>query len=498
MQVLDEISRSLGEFLLLPGLTTEECTPVGVDLSAPLVRHPAGQEAPLRAALPVCSAIMEAVSSPRLAAALAAAGGIGFIHQNQPAGSQADDVRRVKRQGTGFPGSGLHVKPTAALGEVTARLTAAGHDVAAVTSDGSPAGTFLGLIVLGDLQHEGQQPGLTAGARMRPAAGLVTAPPPACLPEADALLDDNPGIPALPVVGAGGQLISLALRRDRALRGQFASPGLDAGQRFLVGAGVNTRDYEDRVPALVEAGADLLCIDSSDGFSVWQQKTLEFTARKYGGQVHVGAGNVVDGRGFRYLAECGAAFVKVGVGGGSICITRSQKGIGRGQASALMDVVRERDAYARETGVYVPVCCDGGLLSDYHMAIALAMGADFIMLGRYFARTEESPSQLVEAGGRLYKEYWGEGSQRARNAARYGQQEEGIAFPEGVDGLVPYAGSLFDNVAATAAKLRATMVSCGATTLRAFHESAVLTVVSPASYAQNTAEVLVREGGAAS
>jgi IMP dehydrogenase len=171
---------------------------------------------------------------------------------------------------------------------------------------------------------------------------------------------------------------------------------------------VNSRDYSERIPALVAAGTDLLCLDSSDGFSVWQRRTLEFARSAYGDAVPVGAGNIVDGRGFRYLAEAGAAFVKVGIGGGSICTTREQKGIGRGQASALLDVVRERDAYAAETGVYVPVCCDGGLLTDYHLAIALALGADFIMLGRYFARLDESPSRKVRVGGQLYKEYWSE------------------------------------------------------------------------------------------
>jgi IMP dehydrogenase len=287
----------------------------------------------------------------------------------------------------------------------------------------------------------------------------------------------------------GGGVIS----PDGELHKRFSGESVDGEKRFLVGAGINTRDHEDRVPALVEAGADLLCIDSSDGYSVWQQKTLGFARRTYGDQVYVGAGNVVDGRAFRFLADAGAAFVKVGIGGGSICITRDQKGIGRGQASALIDVVRERDAYAAQTGVYVPVCCDGGLLTDYHMAIALALGADFIMLGRYFARLDESPSRKVRVGGQLYKEYWGEGSQRARNAARYGQHEDELSFPEGVDGLVPYAGSLYDNVAGTAAKLAATMVSCGATSLRAFHESATLVMVSQASYAQNAAEVLLRD-----
>jgi IMP dehydrogenase len=384
------------------------------------------------------------------------------------------------------------VKPSATLGEVAALLRGAGQDVAVVTSDGTADGTFLGLIGEDDFHPQRHQLDLPARERMRPAADLVTAPSSISLQDANTLLWDR-HLHVLPVIEEDGRLASLVLRRDYLLHKRFANESVDSQKRFLVAAGINTRDYEDRVPALVDAGADLLCIDSSDGHTVWQAKTLMFARDKYGDQVHVGAGNVVDGHGFRHLADAGASFVKVGIGGGSICITRDQKGIGRGQASALLDVVAARDNYAEKTGAYVPVCCDGGVLSDKDMTIALAMGADFIMMGRYFARLEESPSGKVTVRGQVYKEYWGEGSSRARNAARYGQHEEDIAFPEGVDGLVPYAGSLADNVAVTAAKLKATMVSCGAVTLREFHESAVLTVISPASYAQNTAEVQLRD-----
>lgn len=492
MKIIDEVSRSLNEYLLIPNLTTEDCSPENVDLTAPLVRYPVGAQSPLTIALPLCSAIMEAVSSPQMAIALAQTGGIGFIHQNQSVADQAEDVRGVKRHKAGFRHSDLNVKPSATLGEVTALLRSAGRDVAAVTDDGTADGVFLGLIGLDDFHPQRHPLDLPVTDRMRKAAELVTAPTSISLQEANSLLWDR-RLHVLPIVGAGGRLASLVLRRDYELHKRFASESVDDRKRFLVGAGVNSRDYAERIPALVEAGADLLCLDSSDGFSVWQRRTLEFARRTYGDTVHVGAGNVVDGRASRYLADAGAAFVKVGIGGGSICITRDQKGIGRGQASALMDVVRERDEYAAQTGVYVPVCCDGGLLTDYHMAIALALGADFIMLGRYFARVDESPSRKVRVSGQLYKEYWGEGSHRARNAARYDQHEESLAFPEGVDGLVPYAGSLYDNVAVTTAKLKATMISCGSTSLRAFHESATLVTVSPASYAQNTAEVLLRD-----
>jgi len=492
-KILPEVSRTLNEYLLVPNLTDEDCTSDNVDLSTPIVRHPIGAAAPLQIATPLVSAIMQAVSSPRLAIALAQTGGLSFIHQNQSVEDQAATVGAVKRHKAGFRHSDINTKPTATLGEVSRLLQVAERDIAVVTDDGTPTGVFVGLISTSDFHPQRHNLNDTVESRMRPAGGLTVAPPTISLSDANTLIWDH-RLDLLPIVTANGHLASIVLRRDYELHKQFRNESIDAEKRFRVGAGINTRDYRDRIPALVEAGADVLCIDSSDGYSVWQQRTLCHAVEDLGGVVPVGAGNVVDGRGFRYLADAGAAFVKVGIGGGSICITRDQKGIGRGQASALIDVVAERDRYAEQTGTYVPVCCDGGLLADYHMAIALALGADFIMLGRYFARFDESPSNVVNLDGQMYKEYWGEGSQRARNVARYDQGETELPFEEGVDGYVPYAGSLYPNVARTTAKLRATMVSCGATTLRTFHEDAVLVQVSQQSYQQNGAEVRLRNG----
>lgn len=497
MKILDELSRTLNEFLLLPDLTTTDCLPDNVDLSVPLVRHPVGEASPIRMATPLTSAIMAAVSSPRLAIALAQCGGLSFVHQNQPVAAQAEMVAAVKRHKAGFRFSDVNIKPTATLGEVTALLEPAERDVAVVTDDGSPHGLFLGLISTDDFHPRRHDLHDSVESRMRPAAELVTAPPTISLRDANALIWDH-RLDVLPIVDGAGLLRSIVLRRDYELHKRFRNESIDAEKRFRVGAGVNTHDYRERIPALVAAGADLLCIDSSDGFSVWQADTLRFVRDTYGDSVRIGAGNVVDGRAFRFLAEAGADFVKVGIGGGSSCTTREQKGIGRGQASALIDVVAARDEYAEETGDYVPVCCDGGLLTDSHMAIALALGADFVMLGRYFARFDESPSSLVKVGGQFFKEYWGEGSARARNVARY---EHGggsrLVFEEGVDGYVPWAGSLYDNVDTTLAKLKATMISCGATSLPDFHARAVLVPVSQQSFLQNSAEIQLRDRPAA-
>lgn len=491
VRIVDDVSRTLSEFLLVPNLTTPECSPSNIELTTPLVKHRVGEQSSIQLAVPLTSAIMQAISSPKMAISIAQTGGISFIHHNQSIESQTEMVSSVKRHKAGFRYSEINVKLSTTLGEVTQLLPGAEREFAAVTEDGSPNGFFLGLISTRDFHPKRHRLDDTVESRMRHVDELVTALPSISLPEANSLLWDQ-HLDVLPIVTDEGFLKSIVLRRDYELHKTFRNETIDDDKRFRVGAGVNTHDYRERIPTLLAAGADVLCIDSSDGFSVWQKETIEF-AKTISEGVLIGAGNVVDGRAFRYLAEAGADFVKVGIGGGSICITRDQKGIGRGQASALMDVVRERDLFAEKTGYYIPICCDGGVLNDFHMGIAFALGADFMMLGRYFARFDESPSRLVRLNGQFFKEYWGEGSRRARNWSRYDQGGDDLVFEEGVDGYVPYAGSLYDNVAMTLAKLKATLASCGSTTLRQFHEGAVLVQVSQQSYLQNVHEVQLRD-----
>lgn len=219
---------------------------------------------------------------------------------------------------------------------------------------------------------------------------------------------------------------------------------------------------------------------------------MDFIRQKYGNSVKVGAGNIVDKDGFRFLAECGADFIKVGIGGGSICITREQKGIGRGQASAVIEVAQARDEYFKETGIYIPICSDGGIVYDYHMTLALAMGADFLMLGRYFSRFDESPTNKVNINGSYMKEYWGEGSARARNWQRYDMGgDKKLSFEEGVDSYVPYAGSLHDNVALSLKKVKSTMCNCGALTIPELQQKAKLTVISATSLTEGGAHDVI-------
>ncbi len=329
---------------------------------------------------------------------------------------------------------------------------------------------------------------------MTPYEKLIVGKDGITLSEANDIIWDHK-LNQLPIVDENRKLVSFVFRKDYDSHKEYANELLDADKRYVVGAGVNTRDYRERIPALVEAGADVLVIDSSEGYSCWQAEALKWVREQYGDTVKIGAGNVVDADGFRFLAQAGADFIKVGIGGGSICITREQKGIGRGQATATLEVAKARDEYYRETGVYIPVCSDGGIVHDYHITLALAFGADFVMLGRYFARFDEAPNNLVTVNGNYMKEYWGEGSARARNWQRYDVGGEGkMSFVEGVDSYVPYAGSLRENVGLTLSKVRHTMCNCGCLTIPELMENAKVTLVSGTSIVEGGAhDVIVRD-----
>ncbi|MBQ1565183.1 MAG: IMP dehydrogenase, partial [Clostridia bacterium] len=475
---ISDPSRTFNEYLLIPGYSSSECIPANVSLHTPLVKYRRGEEPALKLNIPLVSAIMQAVSDDRLAVALATQGGVSFIYGSQSVEDEAAMVKRAKDYKAGFVRSDSNLRPEDTLADVIALRERTGHSTMAVTADGTPEGMLLGIVTSRDYRVSRMTPDTRVETFMTPREKLVCAPEGTSLKEANDIIWDHK-LNTLPIVNDAGQLCYFVFRKDYDSHKQNQDELLDAHKRFVVGAGINTRDYETRVPALIDAGADVLCIDSSEGFSEWQARTLAWIRERYGDAVKVGAGNVVDADGFRFLADSGADFVKVGIGGGSICITRETKGIGRGQATALIDVCKARDEYFEETGVYVPVCSDGGIVYDHHITLALAMGADFIMLGRYFARFDESPSRKVNLNGTYYKEYWGEGSARARNWQRYDLGgDKKLSFEEGVDSYVPYAGSLRDNVALTLSKVKSTMCNCGALTIPEFQKKAKLTLVS--------------------
>jgi IMP dehydrogenase len=403
-------------------------------------------------------------------------------------------VSRAKNFKAGFVVSGSNVTPDATLADIVALKEQNGYSTVAVTSDGSANGKLLGIVTGRDYRVSRMDPQTKVSEFMTPFEKLITAPEGTTLKTANDIIWDNK-LNSLPIIDDNGCLVAFVFRKDYAQHKENPLELLDNHKRYVVGAGINTRDYEQRVPALVEAGADVLCIDSSEGFTEWQSRTIAFVREKYGDSVKIGAGNVVDRDGFRFLAQAGADFVKIGIGGGSICITRETKGIGRGQATAVIEVAKARDEYFEETGIYVPICSDGGIVLDYHITLALAMGCDFCMLGRYFSRFDESPTNKVMVNGSYMKEYWGEGSARARNWQRYDMGGAAkLSFVEGVDCYVPYAGSLHDNLGVTLSKVRSTMCNCGALSIPELQQKAKLTLVSATSIIEGGAhDVLVKD-----
>ncbi|MCR5090110.1 MAG: IMP dehydrogenase [Oscillospiraceae bacterium] len=491
--IINEPAHTFNEYLLIPGYSSSQCIPENVSLKTPLVKFRKGEQPAITMNIPMVSAIMQSVSGDRLAVALATEGGISFIYGSQSIEDEAEMVRRAKSYKAGFVRSDSNLSPKETLRDVLILKERTGHSTIAVTEDGTAEGKLIGIVTSRDYRLSRMSLDTPVENFMTPYEKLVWAKEGTTLKEANDIIWDHK-LNSLPIIDDSGRLCYFVFRKDYENHKQNPNELLDAHKRYVVGAGINTRDYAQRVPALLEAGADVICIDSSEGHTDWQKFTLAWIRANYGDSVKVGAGNVVDAAGFRFLADCGADFIKVGIGGGSICITRETKGIGRGQATAVIEVCKERDRYYEETGIYIPVCSDGGIVYDHHITLALAMGADFVMLGRYFARFDESPTNRVNIGGTYYKEYWGEGSARARNWQRYDMGgDKKLSFEEGVDSYVPYAGSLKDNVAQTLNKVRHTMCNCGALSIPELQDKAVLTLVSSTSIVEGGAHDVIQK-----
>ena len=490
----EEPCHTFNEYLLIPGYTGENCIPANVDLSTPLLRYKKGEK-PFKLNIPMISAVMQSVSNVTLAIALAKEGGMSFIYCSQSIEDEAEMVRKVKAYKAGFVVSASNLTPDATLADVLDLKERNGFSTIAVTDNGLCNGKLLGIVTSRD--YRVSRMSLTDKVKdfMTPLAKLVTAPSGTTLKDANDIIWEHK-LNSLPIVDENGKLMYFVFRKDYAEHKTNPREILDDEKRYMVGAGVNSFDYEKRIPALVEAGADVLCIDSSEGYTCWQKRVIDFVREKYGDKVKIGAGNVVDKDGFDFLADAGADFIKIGIGGGSICITRETKGIGRGQATAVIEVAKARDEYYEKTGVYVPICSDGGIVHDHHITLALAMGADFVMLGRYFARFDESPTPKLNINGTIVKEYWGEGSNRARNWQRYdlGGKNK-LAFEEGVDSYVTYAGPLHDNVEKTLYKVKSTMCNCGVTDIPSLQKNAKLTLVSPTSIVEGGYHDVILKGG---
>ena len=494
--IFPDTSHTFGEYLLIPGLTTPECTVDKISLRTPLAKYrPSEGESRINLNIPFVSAIMQSVSNDTMAIALARNGGLSFIYGSQSVDEEAEMVARVKKFKAGFVRSDSNVSPTDTLADVLALTQRTRHSTIGVTHDGTPDGILCGMVTSRDYRISSDPLDRKVADFMTPFDRLTTGHKGMSLSEANDIIWAHK-LNALPIIDEEKRLCYFVFRKDYDNHKENPLELQNKQDKtLLVGAGINTRDYKERVPALVAAGADVFCIDSSDGFSVWQKDTIAWIREQYGSSVIVGAGNVVDQEGFRYLVDAGADFIKVGIGGGSICITREQKGIGRGQATAVIDVARSRDDYYKETGIYIPICSDGGIVHDYHMTLALSMGADFLMMGRYFARFDESPTEKLRIGNNIVKEYWGEGSNRAHNWQRYdsGGAATSMKFEEGVDSYVPYAGPMKDTLEQTLNKIKATMSSCGAVNLEMLRQHAKLTLVSSTSIVEGGAHDVIRK-----
>jgi IMP dehydrogenase len=486
-----EPSRTFSEYLLIPGYTSEKCIPEKVSLATPLVKFKKGETPTITLNMPLVSAIMQAVSNDTMAIALAKEGGVSFIYGSQSIEDEVKMVAKVKNYKAGFVVSDSNLTPENTLADVFELVKRTGHSTIPITDNGLSNGKLLGIVTGRDYRPSRMSSDLKVKEFMTPIDKLIIAKEGTQLNEANDIIWEHK-LNSLPIINSKGELLYMVFRKDYSAHKENPLELIDDQKRYVVGAGINTLDYKMRVPALINAGVNVLCLDSSDGYSVWQKQTIDFIKKEYGENIKVGAGNVVDKDGFLFLANAGADFIKVGVGGGSICITREQKGIGRGQATSLKEVVEARDEYYKEKGIYIPICSDGGIVHDYHMTLALAMGADFIMLGRYFARFDESPTTKCLVNGAYFKEYWGEGSNRARNWQRYdlGGSSK-LSFEEGVDSYVPYAGSLRDNVAKSLYKIKSTMCNCGVTNIQDLHENAKLTVVSATSIVEGGAHDVI-------
>lgn len=490
-KINNDISRTFNEYLLEPGLTTPDCSPDKISIKTPLCKHKKGEEAKIMMNAPLISAVMQAVSGSELAIELAKQGGVGFIFVSQTIEKQAEMVAKVKNYKAGFVKSNHNLSPENTLRDAFNLTKQTGYSVIPITSDGKRGSKLLGIITDQDYWPRKDDMKSKILDYMTPFDKLVTGKKGITLEEANIMLWKNKKS-VLPITDNNQNLLDLVFKVDYEKHRDHPNELTDDDLRLIVGAGLNSRDYKERCAALVEAGVDAVCFDSSDGYSTYQKEGIEWIKKNYPDLI-VGAGNVVNEEGFKYLIDAGADFIKVGIGGGSICITREQKGIGKGQASSIIDVAKARNEYYEKKGIYIPLCSDGGIVHDHHITIALAFGADFVMMGRYFARCIESPPKSIQRGNLTVKPYWGEGSARARNWQRYANDSdsEKLFFEEGVEGYVTVSGTVKENVQMTTYKIKSTMSNCGIKDIEDFHKNAIIRPVSTLTLAEGSVHNII-------
>ncbi|MCB0333430.1 MAG: IMP dehydrogenase, partial [Bdellovibrionales bacterium] len=315
-KILEDISRTFNEFLLLSGQTTKEHIPSNVSLRVPLQRFKKGaEEQALCLNTPFVSAAMQAVSGEELAIALARKGGCAFIFCSQSIESQVEMVRKVKVHKAGFVTSDSNLSPEATLQDAIYLRQSTGHSTIAITEGGKPHTKLLGILTSKDFWEFKDDLSRPVKEFFTPLERLVFAKEGVSLQEATELLWENKK-ECLPIVDQNGNLSSLVFRRDYFDHKSNPDELTDDRKSLFVGAALNTFDYQERAKALVEAGVDCLCFDSSDGYSDWQKEAVQFLRKEYGNDIIIGGGNVIGADGFRFLVEeAGVDFVKIGIGG---------------------------------------------------------------------------------------------------------------------------------------------------------------------------------------
>lgn len=464
----NRVSRSLWEYVIKPGYIPNELTHDVVDLSTPLVKYRSAKEEPqLKLNLPFLSAAMQSVTGPDMAIAMAREGGLGVVYCSQPIDKQAEMVRRVKEYKAGLVTLDVF-SPEHLIGDAIKRAEEMGYSTFPITDDGKPDGKLMGLLTSKDYDRRRHR-NVKIGERMVPVEKISYGVEIDDLDEAAEMLIESKAN-FLPIVNRRRHLRHGIFRKDVDDRMENPLELVDGNWRYRVGAAINTKDYTERVAELVEAGIDVLFIEASHGFTGYQRDTLKHVLKKYP-DIPIIGGNIVTEEGFDFLVKNGAHGVKIGMGPGSICSTREEIGVGRGQATAVEAIAEARNRYFKKSKLYVPIISDGGISVAKDVTVALALGADSVMMGRFLAGCKESPTKVETKAGQKVKPYWGEGSPRAREwrEGRYDQ----LSFDEGVEAYVPYVGPLREHLGGAVERIIDGVRKAGCRNIRDLHENDV-------------------------
>jgi len=470
-KIIFEPSHSLKEFRLLTGKTTTDNVMSKANLKTKLCAIP-GTNKHISLNIPLVSAAMQAVSGKHLAVALAQLGGISVIPCSISLDDQVEIIRWVKRFKAGFQEKVITVSKDDKILKLLKIMKEKGYGKFPVTEGGRMKGKFLGLITGKNFDPKVHGDDIVADHMVK----VPTAKEGTGLGDANREMIKH-GTDIMPIVDAKGNLKFMVFKKDVQKHLEFPESAVDNNKRYMVAAAVSTQPNDNkRIDELLKAEVDVIFIDASDGYSQFQVDTLKYIRSK--SKIPVIGGNVITSEGFKLLAEAGFDGIKIGMGIGSGCTTQAQKGTGRGQATAIIDVYNARAEFYNKTGKYIPLISDGSIANSGQIMVALALGADTVMMGRFFAQFTESAGGLRQhpTMGPL-KEYWMEASARARSYGRYNATSETF-FEEGVEGFVPHVGSLYDNLKETLLKMKSSLSSAGCASVDELHEKAVVELQS--------------------